>query len=250
MKKFVDLHSHCLFGIDDGSKSVSESLQMLSDSFEQGVKICVATPHCQLHHPQSLSEFLKRREESFKMLCGEMEKTGQKYPVLLKGAEVYLDHDISVIEDLNKLCIGSGNYMLVEFSREGISTKVFDWLYSLNVRGIIPIVAHVERYPDFERLISEMSDLNVRLQVNADIFLSFSGRRIFRKLIQLNKNYIISSDMHNNDERRSRMSDAYKKTSKLFPELKDRLFWENGYEIVKKEIIEMKGDGLIDEGEK
>ena len=64
----IDLHSHFLPDIDDGAKSVEESITMLSNSFLQGVGVCVATPHCILHHENSIKTFLQHREKSFKLL--------------------------------------------------------------------------------------------------------------------------------------------------------------------------------------
>ena len=232
----IDIHTHCLPGIDDGASSVSESIKMLEESRKQGVRVVVATPHCALHHPLALDEFMANRKKAYSALNAEMEKSNAELPRIMLGAEVYLDHDISDVDNIEKLCIGSTNYMLVEFSRESISPLVPEWLYSLNVRGIKPIVAHIDRYFEWEEILNLISGTDITFQINADAFLSFFGKRHVKKIIEYGFDYIVSSDMHNMDERVTRMKEAYKRSKRTFPHLTKEMFWDNAYEIIKGDL--------------
>ncbi|MBQ7040261.1 MAG: hypothetical protein IJN39_06805 [Clostridia bacterium] len=232
----IDIHTHCLPGLDDGASDVNESMEMLIDSRKQGVRVCVATSHCTLHHPLGLKEFISGRELAWQKLKAKMEQTEAELPKVLLGAEVYLDHDISDFPELEKLCIGTTNYMLVEFSRETMSPLIPDWLYELTVRGIKPIVAHLDRYMEWEDILNLTTGTDIIYQLNADNFMSFFGRRHIKKILEYERNYIISSDMHNTSERASKMHDAYKKSIKMFPSLTKKMFWDIGYEIIKKDI--------------
>lgn len=232
----IDIHTHCLPGIDDGASDVSESIKMLEESRRQGVRLVVATPHCTLHHPMAVSEFLANRERAFSLLEDEIKKTKSTIPIILKGAEVYLDHDISDIDGIEKLCIGNTNYMLVEFSRETVSPMVPEWLYSLNVKGIKPVVAHIDRYFEWEEILNLVSGTDIMFQINADVFLSFFGRRHVKKILEYGFDYIVSSDMHNMEERITRMKEAKKKISRTFPNLTKELLWDNAYEIIKGDL--------------
>lgn len=232
----IDIHTHCLPGIDDGAKDAEESIKMLIDSRQQGVRVAVATSHCVLHHPMGLKEFLSDRERAFDKLKKEMGNVEEDLPKILLGAEVYLDHDISDFPNLEKLCIGSTNYMLVEFSRETLSPLIPEWLYALNVRGIKPIVAHIDRYYEWERILEFTPGTEVVYQINAENFLTFFGRRHVKRILEYGNDYIVSSDMHNMDERPSKMKEAYNKSIKLFPTLTKKMFWDNAYEILKRDI--------------
>lgn len=232
----IDIHTHCLPGIDDGAADVSESIKMLEESSRQGVKVCVATPHCVLHQPMGLKEFLSDRDRAWNELKAEIERTKAEVPEILLGAEVYLDHDISDFPELEKLCIGETNYMLVEFSRETITPMVPEWLYSLTVRGIKPIVAHIDRYFNWEEILNATAGTEIVCQINADNFLSFFGRRHIKRIIEYGFDYIISSDMHNMDNRVTKMAEAYKKCSRMFPALTEDMFRCNAYNILKGDI--------------
>lgn len=232
----IDIHTHCLPEIDDGAKNVDESVKMLIDSRKQGVRAVVATPHCVLHHPMGLKEFLSDRERAFNKLKTKMENTEEELPKILLGAEVYLDHDISDFPELEKLCIGSTDYMLVEFSRETLSPLIPEWLYALNVRGIKPILAHIDRYYEWEGILNFTAGTEVVYQINAENFLSFFGRRRVKRILEYGCDYIVSSDMHNMDERPTKMKEAYNKSMKLFPTLTSKMFWDNAYEMLKKDI--------------
>lgn len=227
----IDLHSHFLPGIDDGAKSVEESIAMLSDSYLQGVSICVATPHCVLHHEDSIKTFLKHRERSLNLLTENISDIN--VPKLVMGAEVYFDNDLSEHPDIKSLCLGDSPYLLLEFPHTGVLPRSFDWIYELTLCGVKPIIAHIERYPERERILNSLTGLDVIYQINATTFLSFSGRRVLRSLLKYDVPYIVSSDMHNNSMRPSKMKEAYTKAKKLFPDICDELFLNSEKLIIK-----------------
>ena len=172
----IDIHTHCLPYIDDGAKNLTESKALLRDSFEQGVSVCVATPHCVVHGNDAISAFLNRREQSYNALVSSVLCDGEKYPKIYLGAEVLLDHDISQYPDIKKLCIANTNYMLLEFPHMVQSKETFDWLYSLTILGIKPIIAHIERYPNHNEMIPDFSDIDLLYQINASSLLGFSSK--------------------------------------------------------------------------
>ena len=233
----IDLHSHCLPGIDDGAKNVKESVEMLLDSFSQGVTVCVGTPHITVHWNEDISDFLQMRAQSFEMLAEALKDKMDNVPVILCGAEVYIDNDISEYKDLKKLCIEGTDYLLVEMSFVEYNEMYSEWLYSLNTKGITPIIAHVERYPYYDRLIEEISDLNVVYQVNAKTLLKSKGRKFLSYLLQSGKTVVVSSDMHNMGQRKSCIKKAYDSISSQDPQTAAELFNNNA-----KMILQNKND--------
>ncbi len=228
----IDLHSHFLPGIDDGAKTINESIAMLTDSFSQGVKTIVATPHCALHDKDSITSFLSHRDDSLNKIKDAIKGNSAKIPHILLGAEIYLDNDITEYEGLLKLCIENTNYMLIEFPHIGFQPKSADWIYELTLLGIKPIIAHIDRYSEWKEIFASLADVNVIYQVNASNFLNFSGRRVLRHLFKYKVPFTVSSDMHNMSTRPSYMKKAYLKAKKSFPTLSEDLFINNAQEIL------------------
>lgn len=228
----IDLHSHCIAGVDDGAKTVSESLQMLEDSFRQGVTVCAATPHCTVHKEEDADRFLRRRDAGAHALREAMNCRNAEYPKLILGAEIYLDNDISAFGGTEKLCIGDTPYILVEFPMESYNPRCTEWLYSLTLKGLKPIIAHVDRYPFRKTLMEELRGVEPVYQINATRFLSLAGRKIVKDILYNADKCIVSSDMHNTKTRPCNMKDAYEKAVKKFPEYSEYLFDLNARKLL------------------
>lgn len=228
----IDLHSHCIAGLDDGAKTVDESLKMLEDSFRQGVTICAATPHCSIHRAEDIDKFLRRRRAGSEEVKNAMRRGNAEYPQLIFGAEIYLDNDISVFPELEKLCIGDTPYILLEFPMEGLNVRSAEWLYSMTLKGMKPIIAHVDRYPYRKDLMRELNGVELIYQINATRFLSMTGRKTVREILHNTDKCIVSSDMHNTASRSCKMKAAYEKALKKFPEDAENLFEFNAGKLL------------------
>ena len=220
----VDLHTHVLPGMDDGARTATESLRMLSDAKSQGVDLCAATPHFVLHKKNDIDAFLHRRRECFLHLSEAAEKSNLPLPTLLLGAEVYLDNDINTYADIGKLCIGDTPYILVEFPAEKYNPYWGDWLHSMTLHGLCPVVAHIDRYTHIDKMLSDFEGLSITYQVNASRMLSFYGRRFITKILKQDIPCIFSSDMHNLTDRKCNMKEAFRKAKKKFPQDAAALF--------------------------
>ena len=110
----IDLHSHILPGIDDGAQDVRVSLDMLAESFSQGVKTVVATPHCILRNEQDIDIFLKNRNASYDFLSRAMKEDGREFPELRLGCELRVPEEFDAMDRLLELCIEDTNYLICE----------------------------------------------------------------------------------------------------------------------------------------
>lgn len=229
----IDIHSHCLPGVDDGAKNVAESIDILVDSYKQGVEICVCTPHAKVHRDSDVSFFVDKRNKATELLENTVSENQVSVPKLYYGFEVFIDNDISVYKDIEKLCIEDTNYMLVELSVMRYNDKYSEWLYSLSLKNIVPIIAHVERYPYFDKLMRELDGVKVAYQINASTLLKAKGRRLLNKLYESDCNVVCGSDMHNMLFRRSRMKNAFEKVARIDSDMANDVFYNNSKAIFK-----------------
>ena len=230
----IDLHAHFLPSVDDGAADIEKSLQMLESSANQGVSVCAATPHCILHKQGDVNSFLERRSEARRLLENEIGKRGTVCPSrLLFGAEVLLDNNINEYSGIEKLCYEGTNYMLVELGADRNCSVYADWIYTITLKNIKPVLAHVDRYPFFETLMNELKGIEIIYQINASRFCTAHGRTILKKLFKYNNTYFVSSDMHNTTTRPCNMLEAYQKALKKFPENAGALFKLNAKVITE-----------------
>ena len=106
----IDLHTHILPNVDDGSSSLDESLALLRMLASQGVTLTAATPHFYATS-DTPEQFFRRREAAWKQLSGAMESS---MPCVLLGAEVAFYRNISQMQQLERFCIGSSRLLLLE----------------------------------------------------------------------------------------------------------------------------------------
>lgn len=232
----IDIHAHYLPEIDDGAKNVAESLEMLKSSFSQGISVCVATPHSVIHCEEDIERFIKKREASYQRLIDAAAEENCKVPKLILGTELYLDHNVNQYHGIEKLCIENTNALLMEFPiGRDFSKHAEDWIYDLNCKGIVPIIAHIDRYPFWERMLKDFQGLRVNYQINASKFLTLSGRSLIRKIMKYDNKYIISSDMHNTDTRKCNMQPAYEKAVKMYKNRANELFESNAKSILEQQ---------------
>jgi protein-tyrosine phosphatase len=195
----TDFHSHILPGIDDGSRSVEESLGMLRMEARQGIQRIVATPH---FYPQqnSPAEFLERRAESARVL---QEALAQEPPLpqIYLGAEVYFFQGISDCEQLRELTIEKNSYILIEMPMPPWSDRMYRELQDIHYKqGLNPIVAHVDRYiRPFKTydIPSRLAELPVLVQANASFFRDRFTRSMAMRMLRQGQIHLLGSDCHN-----------------------------------------------------
>ncbi len=227
----IDLHSHVLPNIDDGAKSIEMSLEMLSMSKKQGVEIVAATPHCIPESEDKVDEFLCKRLASYQSIKDKITDNAL-YPKLLLGAEVYLGTDISEYRNLNSLCFENTEYIMLEMSEDVPLNKITEWVYNIKIKGLKPVIAHVDRYSKCFDFIEELSPLGIKFQINASRFFTMKDRRKLKNIFNMYDRYYISSDMHNLTTRASQMDRARIICDKKYPTISKRLFEGIASEII------------------
>lgn len=210
MSAVVDFHSHILPGIDDGSFSLERSIDMLRMEAEQGVCRVVATPHFYAHH-DSPEAFLTRRAEAEAALR-EALRNHPELPKLDVGAEVYYFNGISNADILPRLTIGDSRYVMIEMPMSHWTDRMYRELAEIrDKQGLIPIVAHVDRYisPFRSHHIPErLEELPVLIQANASFFVDRGTRRMALRMLCEGRIHLLGSDCHNLSDRAPNLGSA------------------------------------------
>lgn len=206
----ADFHSHILPGIDDGSASIEESLRMLREESRQGISCVVATPHF-YGHQDSPRRFVARRQEAFERLTEAMQ--GQPdLPEIRLGAEVYYFHGISECEELELLKLEGTHCILVEMPMAKWTDSMYRDLVGIREKqGLIPVVAHVDRYIAPLRthgIPDRLAKLPVLVQANASFFIQKSTRSMALRMLKNDRIHLLGSDCHNMESRPPRMDQA------------------------------------------
>ena len=195
-----DLHCHLLFGIDDGSKTIEESIVLLKKMSEAGITDIILTPHYITHSKYQCNNADKKK------LLTKLKNRVKKEKIdvsLYLGNEVFLTS--SFIELLNKKEISTLNnskYILFEFPMSHIYNNTSDIIMELVSNGYIPILAHPERYTMFMEnpaLIEKYLQMGVLMQGNFTSLFGKYGRKS-KKVLKyfIKKKYIsfLGSDTH------------------------------------------------------
>lgn len=207
--EICDMHGHFLPGMDDGCKTADESVQLLKESYRQGIHRMFATSH---YYPvETVDKFLERREQSVQNLLARMEQDGGPFPEFVLGAEVAFHTGLSQNPDLHKLCLGQSRYLLLEMPFSKWSSNVVREVSNIcSARGITPILAHIERYLDNQRpeTLEQLLNLNVLVQMNAEPLLHLSSRRQARTMLKNGIVQLLGSDCHNLTSRTPNLGQA------------------------------------------
>ncbi len=195
----IDLHSHIIPHIDDGADDIDVSIAMLQIAAENGTKAIVATPHV------IEREWLPAWDK-ITAGCGQLQEIAvkQNYPLkIYPGAEVAIG--LNILETVNgpgPYCINGGRYMLVELPATHIPPFTEDFFFTLQARGISPILAHPERHPDIGRkpeILQEWIRKGILVQMNSSSLTGRMGERAMKvaELLLINNMvHCVGSDAH------------------------------------------------------
>lgn len=195
----VDMHSHLIPAIDDGSKSVEDSIEMLKGFLQMGYKKVITTPHV-------MSDFYRNTPEIILggMKIVQQELKEQQINIEFEAAaEYYLDENLpSKIEDKSLLTFGD-NYVLFELPFMSEPPNFNSFVFELQTNGYKPILAHPERYgfwyKNFEKY-RELKNRGVELQLNMLSLIGHYGpeaQKIAEQMIDENLITFLASDCHN-----------------------------------------------------
>ena len=194
----VDLHSHLIPGIDDGSQSMEESLLLLKGMEKLGYEKVITTPHIMLDAYKNTSETIRN---GLKTLQESAAKEGIEIEIEA-AAEYYLDDGFEELLKKGDILTIKGKYLLFETSYFAKPMQLEEMIFSITSAGYIPLMAHPERYRYVKDLLKEygrFKELGVMFQVNLNSFGRHYGKDAKYKANFLRKEGMIDflgSDVH------------------------------------------------------
>lgn len=193
-----DIHSHFIPGIDDGAKTLEDSIQMITEMHKLGYKKIITSPHIMSDYYRNTPEIILSGAKKVKQALEEV-----NVPIEIDAvSEYYLDYDFERKLDEEKLLTFGNNYLLFEISYMNPPDNLYHVIFKMQLLGYKPVLAHPERYnfwhTDFEKYEAFL-DKGVLLQMNINSLTGYyspATKKIAEQMIDKNMISFVGTDCH------------------------------------------------------
>ena len=236
----IDFHNHIIPNLDDGSKSIEMSLEMLKEAQSQGITDVINTVHFQ--HPKMYA-----KNTSYDFVINEvkkMEEIAKFNNIDIKihaASEVFFQFNLIEILDNPITTFGNNKYMLIEFQTLHLPKGYEEELFKLQLKNITPIIAHPERYRPIQNdflLAKKWVEKGYLIQIDCSSILGGFGKKTQTAAIKLLENglcHLIGSDSHNNKKRNFLLKPTLEQINKILNKDISNLIKENSNKILNGE---------------
>ncbi len=234
----VDIHTHILYGIDDGSQSIEESLSILAKLSRIGFTDVILTPHY-----IDNSEYKANNKEKKELLTNLKEEVVKhNIPInLYLGNEVFIDDDIlEKIYNHEIYTLNNTSFILIELPLVEKFEYAIEVFFELRKKGVQIVLAHPERYVMIQKnvkLINEFIEIGCLLQGNIDSLSGKYGKaavKVFTKLLKEHKYFTLASDVHH---ARSGYFDRFEELKREVIKLTDAAYFNELFVENPKKIL-------------
>ncbi len=213
----IDFHTHIIPNIDDGSRSIEETFNLIQEAKEAGFEGIVLTSHyIENYYETDVPE----RDIWVKAISDNLKNKGIETNLYL-GNEIYMsDNMMNLLIDGKASTINNSSYVLFEMPLNAEPMNLYDVIYSLQENKLIPVLAHPERYSFIQKepeLVYDLIEKGVLMQANYGSILGQYGEKaemIVRKFLENNMIHFLGSDVH-------RQNSIYKRIPKALEEIKE-----------------------------
>lgn len=245
----IDIHTHVLPGIDDGAKTIIDSIEIIKKASLNGVTDMIVTPHFILGSDYTCNNVEKRK------LINKLKRLVKKEEIdinLYLGNEVYIENNMLDLKKNGDICtLNNSRYILFELPLNDSYNGVEDILFDLGCNKKTGIIAHPERYASVKKdpnILIKWLEAGALLQCNIGSFFGHYGKhaeKIAYLLLKHKAISFISTDIHRPS------SNYYEKISELKKIMKkyltdeeiEEIFIDNAKKVINKEVIEPKKIG-------
>ena len=238
----VDIHTHIIPSVDDGSIDISDSINILRNAKKSGYTAIVATPH------YIEGSYIANNKEKNKLI----EAIRSEAKIQNIDIEIYLGNEIFITENIEKLLnygkvssINNSRYILIELPRSGGTYGLQSCIFNLFSLGYIPIIAHPERYSFVQKNPNQLIDYieqGVLFQLNSGSLLGCYGKSAHKTskiLLKHNMIHFIATDTH------SSKSSSYDQTAEVYKLVSKLVGVENANNLMTQNPINVINNGKI-----
>lgn len=232
----IDIHHHCLPGVDDGPRTMDEAVALCAVSREEGIETIVATPHV------LRGRWPARTPRQLASALDELREHVGETPRIVLGSEYFFGHDMAevLLRGDAIVPLAGGRYVLVEFASTNVPPMVEGPLHRAMLEGWFPIIAHPERNQVFQgkpALLRSLVRLGVKTQVTCGSITGHFGEAAEAAAIdwlQAGLVHIVATDAHNQSKRPPRFRNARARVAELLgEEAAQALFVDNPLAVIE-----------------
>lgn len=237
----IDLHSHILPSVDDGSVDMESSIELARAACEQDIRHMLVTPH----HMDG--KYINHRQDIVDKTCEFQEKL-QSLNVNLDvypSQEVHLSDDLTPAIEIDDVLFmdNAKRYLLLELPHDNVPSYTKKMIFELRTKKIIPVIAHPERNLDIQKCpdkLYELIEMGCLSQLTSSSYLGIFGKKVqvlTEKFIKANLGFVLASDAHNLTGRRFLMKEAFEKLASEEGKVKAEMFNTNAKNIINGDEI-------------
>ena len=228
----IDIHSHVLYGVDDGAKELEESAAMLRMMYDEGIREAILTPHYHRGHVKADSTVWRRH---FDELCEYVRNDKKAGAVKLHlGCELYYYPSATEwLEEGLVLPLAGSRFVLLEFGYKADKRSILEGVQNIIREGYIPVLAHVERYEglgaDTEN-VRALAEAGAYIQVNSESvgFGLWGAKAFVTRLLKEGLVHFVATDAHDTKTRAPKLAKAAEHIKKHYGSKYCRqIFYEN-----------------------
>jgi protein-tyrosine phosphatase len=238
----IDLHSHILPGLDDGSRTLEQSIAMACLAAADGIHLLAATPH---HNNGRYANEGRHVQEAVNLLNLELGKLSIPLTVV-PGQEIRLNDQFWGDWQAGKLLTLNGTrYLLIELPNDHVPKGIWEFVHEMKVQGIVAIIAHPERNTELANkmdILMELVQFGALSQVTAHSLNGLFGRKIRQTALRMcrrNLVHIVASDAHDEKQRPFGMREAYIQVNKEVGHAHVQYYQDNAAAIAEDKPIEV-----------
>jgi len=235
----IDIHSHILPNIDDGSRSLNETIYMIEEAKKAGFTKIISTSHY-------IDGYYEANEEQRTKLLKEIKENFQGIELYL-GNEIYITNQMTdLLSEKKASTINNSKYVLFELPMNTKAMDVKEVVFRLMEKGYVPIIAHPERYEYVKgniEYVRELADMGVLFQSNYGSSIGMYGKKAQKtqkKLLEEGLIQFFGSDVHTVEQIYTKMPKILKKLRKIISEEElEQFSTVNPQKVLNNEDIEI-----------
>ena len=234
----IDFHSHILPNVDDGSRDMGETLNLIQEANEVGFTKIISTSHY-------MQNYYETNEYERQCLLDNIKKLANDTELFL-GSEIYLSNEmVSLLKNKEASTINNSKYVLFELPMNMKPFNTKEVIYRLIENEYIPIIAHPERYNYVQKdikYVKELFEMGALFQANYGSIVGWYGKdaeRSVKKLLKEDLIHFLGSDVHRTNNTYTIIPKALKKIRKIISEEKlEELTTLNAQRVLNNQEIE------------